>query len=191
MIWTNQVSNIIHERTWHNTINDIGCNVGHLYKTLASCGPNVNELTHFEYYGIDIEPAYLKIARERFPKGKFVLSDVEQDPIPPAEISVCSATLEHLETPIQTLRSILGETKNLIILRTLVGESSQSHLRMKPKAKKPYVIHQFSFLELLTPIEEYGFHTEVIRDTATDSMPKYIDKGIVRTQYIVVGRKES
>lgn len=190
LIWTDQVSNIILQSEYKDaTLNDIGCNVGHLYKTLASRGPNPNELTYLKYTGVDVEPLYLEIARERFPKGNFVLKDIENYPVDSAKITVCSATLEHLNRPITTLEFLLSKTQNVMILRTLVGETSQTHLRMKRKAEEPYTIHQFSFSELLSIMEYYGFHTDVRRDLATDSMPKYIDKGIIRTQYIIVGTR--
>jgi trans-aconitate methyltransferase len=191
LIWTNQVVNIIRSANLapESKISDIGCNVGHFYKTLARWGPNSEEVIHMDYYGYDVESQYIDIARERFPKGKFFMKNIENEPIPSTDVLVCSATLEHLQYPIDTLKYLLSKTGKLVILRTLVGETSQTHLRMKKMAKAPYVIHQFSFLELLSAMEFYKFHTEVIRDEATDSMPKYIDNGIIRTQYIIVGRK--
>ena len=191
LIWPNQAVDIIRSANLapESTISDIGCNVGHFYKTLARWGPNSEEVTHMDYYGYDIESQYLDIARERFPKGKFLMKNVEIEPIPPTDVLVCSATLEHLQSPINTLKYLLSITRKLVILRTLVGETSQTHLRMKKTAKAPYTIHQFSFLELLSKLDLYNFHTEVIRDRATDSMPKYIDVGIVRTQYFIVGRR--
>jgi len=60
---------------------------------------------------------------------------------------------------------------------------------MKEGAKTYYNIHQFSFSEIFLSFERNGFSSKVIRDRYTDSMPNYLDNGIVRTFYIVVGNR--
>jgi hypothetical protein len=168
------------------TVNDIGCNVGHLYKGIVSDTELMNRLI---YTGFDCEPQYLDIARRRFPNASFVLSDITKDDLPSADVTVISATLEHVDNPVNVLTKLLSSTNETMVLRTFLGENWGKSTRMKPGAKLPYPIYQFSFLYVLEVFNGMGFQTDVIRDKATDSMPKFIDRGIVRTQYVILGRK--
>jgi ubiquinone/menaquinone biosynthesis C-methylase UbiE len=55
-------------------VGDIGCGPGHISKHLSTLG--------LEMVGIDISPAMISIARERFPAGKFWIGSFQQLPFP-------------------------------------------------------------------------------------------------------------
>jgi SAM-dependent methyltransferase len=190
LTWTTQAAEILSE--WNiGNINDIGCNVGQFYKACQKWG----WLKRVDYTGIDSDECYLDIARTAYPYQEdplrqFLQLDITKNSLPmKADATVCSATLEHLERPLDTLDYLLRNTLKVMVLRTLLGEMPLKAIRLKPKAKAPYLIHQFSFMEVLDLFSQNGFETEVIRDRATDSMPKYLDQGIVRTQYFIVGKR--
>ncbi len=167
-------------------INDIGCNVGQFLKGLS------RRKINFDYTGYDIENLYLKHAREIFNdyKNSFLFLDIEKEKPRMCDISVISATLEHLNNYQIGLRNIFETTKDLVILRTFLGENSQSHIMKKEKAETYYYINQFSFNDILDFFNENGFNTTIYRDKATDSMPKYLSKGLIRTQFVIVGEKK-
>jgi len=115
--------------------------------------------------------------------------DITKEKPPGCDITVCSATLEHLEYLQPGLDNMLQSTKRLFLLRTFLGESALKSIRMKQGAKTYYNIHQFSFHEIFLSFERNGFSAKVVRDRYTDSMPNYLDNGIIRTFFIVVGNK--
>lgn len=55
----------------NKSILDVGCGLGDMYKFFISRSIPV------EYYGIDIVPAFIDRARERFPDAKFFCGDAE------------------------------------------------------------------------------------------------------------------
>jgi len=69
-----------------------------------------------------------------------------------------------------------------------MGDRSEKAIFVKDQSGY-YYINQYSFREILELFDKHGYKTTVVRDRYTDSMPKYIGKGIVRTQYIIVGEK--
>jgi SAM-dependent methyltransferase len=193
LIWTTQAVDIL-SIPGINSINDIGCNVGQFYKATQMNGSGC-WLRNVDYTGIDSDECYLDIARSVYPYQEeplrqFLQLDITKNSLPMrTDATVCSATLEHLERPLESLDYLLRNTLKVMVLRTFLGEMPLKAIRFKPKAQKPYVIHQFSFMEILDLFSQNGFETEVIRDKATDSMPKYLDQGIVRTQYFIVGKR--
>jgi hypothetical protein len=190
LAWVDQFLDIIYDYTCYGEnirLNDIGCNVGQFYKGLK------NRFPHINYHGYDIENIYLHNARNFFPEltNSIFQLDITKEKPRECNISVISATLEHLEYKSPGLENILETTKDLCILRTFLGETSKKAIFKKEKAKMHYFINQFSFLEILDAFDKFKFQTEIIRDKNTDSLPKYIGQGIVRTQYIIVGKKEN
>lgn len=189
LTWVEQFLDIIeeHYKSWEGVLlNDIGCNVGQFWKGLKR-----RKLHDVEYRGYDIEQKYLDAALNIFPEldNHIELHDITEHLPRQCQVSVVSATLEHLEFLSPALDNILQTTESLILIRTFCGEHGDKSLFMKEKAQVPYYINQYSFVELLEYSAKYGFRTKVIRDRYTDSMPKYLGQGIVRTKYVIIGKR--
>lgn len=107
-----------------------------------------------------------------------------------ADISIVSATLEHFKTMSPGLNNILESTSKLLILRTFLGDISDQSIFFKKEAKTFYYVNQYSYREILELLDDYSFSTSIVRDKFTDSMPKYLGQGIVRSQFVIIGRKE-
>lgn len=184
--WVEQFLDLIEQHaSGAATLNDIGCNVGQFWKGLAR-----RDLA-LEYRGYDIEPIYLEEARKIFPEldGRLSILDVTRKTPPAADVSVASATLEHLEHLSPGLEHMLAATRDLALVRTFLGAEPATALFQKPGAQAPYFVNQYSFEDLLGTFDGCGFGTTVVRDRHTDSMPKYLGPGIVRSQYVVVGKR--
>jgi trans-aconitate methyltransferase len=189
LTWVEQFLDIIEanidlKKTKH--LNDVGCNIGQFWKGLA------RRKLRIKYRGFDIEPLYLKTAKSIFPEVKelFYFLDITRKVPPRADISVVSATLEHLEFLFPGLDHIFKSTTKQLLLRTFLAENRDKSIFMKENAKTFYYINSYSFSEISEYLEKYGFKTEIVRDRYTDSLPKYLGRGIVRTQYVVIGRKK-
>ena len=188
LVWVDQFLDIISDQITIESklkLNDIGCNVGQFYKGVKNAFPEI------DYHGYDIEHLYLEKAKTFFPelKKSIFQLDITQEKPRVCDISVISATLEHLEYLSPGLDNILSSTKNLCLLRTFLGETAQKAIFKKETAKTYYYINQRSFLEILDLFDKYKFQTQIVRDKYTDSMPKYLGQGILRTQYVIVGKK--
>lgn len=192
LVWVEQILDIIYneiEFSRHLDLNDVGCNLGQFWKGLKNHRSGLQKI--IKYYGYGSEKIYLDKIKEIFPEIYKNLSniDINIDQLPECDISMCSATLEHLNYLQPGLNNILESTKQLVLLRTFLGEVPIKAIRMKEGAKTYYNIHQFSFNEIFLAFEKKGFITKVIRDEYTDSMPNYIGNGIIRTFYIIKGTK--
>jgi len=189
LTWVNQTLNIIFDRVNLDSqlrLNDIGCNVGPFWKGLKK-----HNKSTIDYFGYDIEESYLEETKKLFPEiaDNLFHLDIDKELPSDCDITVCSATLEHLDYLQPSLNNMLQSTKQLFILRTFLGETAFKSIRMIKNAKTYSNVHQFSFSEIFLALERYGFSSKVIRDKYTDSMPKYLDNGIIRTCFIIVGSK--
>jgi len=164
-------------------LNDIGCNVGQFYKGL------LRRKSFLSYRGFDIEEQYLDVFRKKYPEAHIINLDITKKDLPESDISVTSAVLEHLTSREQPLKNILQSTRELCIIRTYLGEQDVFDMIYKSGAKESYPLIQHSFSHLCGFFERYGFKVSIERDKATDSLPKYIGNGIIRTQYVLVGTK--
>ena len=187
LTWVEQFLDIISENVDFNKklkLNDIGCNLGQFWKGLKNRGMN-----KIDYNGFDFEEVYLKKAINIFPElsDKLDLLDITNTPPPSCDITVCSATLEHLQFLQPGLDNMLLSTDKLILLRSFLGESQLKSIHIKKGAMAHYDIHQFSFHEVFSSFKRHGFSSIIIRDRYTDSMPRYLDDGIIRTFYVVMG----
>lgn len=54
---------------------DLGCGMGDFYPLLEE------KFGEFDYTGIDLVPEFIKHAAERYPKGRFLLQDILQQPL--------------------------------------------------------------------------------------------------------------
>lgn len=188
LIWVEQFLDIIKEEINYQksyVLNDIGCCVGQFWKGLKRRDIKV------DYQGYDIEPLYIKFAVKLFPEKKdcFHILDITKEKPPQADISIISATLEHLDFYIPALPNVLETTKKLVIIRAFLGETGDKSICLKKGARMSYWVNQFSFTEILSLLDHYGFDTVVKRDRYTESLPKYLGDGIVRTQYVIVAKR--
>ncbi|MEI8011096.1 MAG: methyltransferase domain-containing protein [Candidatus Omnitrophota bacterium] len=184
LTWVEQCLGLIHD-PGRPRLNDIGCNVGQFYKGIREKGINI------DYAGYDIEAVYLEKARLLFPDeaARFHYLDIVKSVPREADISVISATLEHVDDHIIALDNILKTSKKQVILRTFLGERDIRAIFKKELAESYYYINQFDFTGLLERFDRHGFRTEVLRDVYTDSMPKYLGQGVLRTQFVINGKK--
>ena len=181
--WVNQFWDILGNTV--GTINDIGCNVGQFYKALS-------DKNKTNYIGYDIEPIYIEKAKELFPNGRFVVLDINKELPRSTDISISSATIEHCGP--SALDNILEATRKKVIIRTMLGTKHEEGFNQK-KGSEPYIVKQFSFEEIFKTFVKNGFSVKLETDLHTKSLPYYIqneehpDKGMIRTQYIIIGEK--
>lgn len=181
--WVNQFWGILGNTV--GTINDIGCNVGQFYKSL-------NGKNKTNYIGYDIEPIYIEKAKELFPSGRFVILDINKELPRSTDISISSATIEHCGP--SALDNILSTTRKHAIIRTMLGMKHEEDYHQK-KGSEPYIVKQFSFKEIFRTFARNGFKVKLEIDSHTKSLPYYIqneeqpDKGIIRTQYLIIGER--
>ena len=188
LIWIKQFRKVILPYLSESTtILDLGCGSGYLYKYFHDL--NIN------YIGIDGEERLLNIGKSHFKdnkKVKFYLHDI-QEKFPDyfhekVDITVCSATLEHLPNIYPTIEYISKLTNKYLYIRTFLGETSQLYSQPSPVAEysKQFRKHinQYSFDDLFYYLREFGFNVKVLRDEYTDSMP-YDVNGVCRCMYIL------
>ena len=191
LIWCQQVGSIIDQLSKKRTysLNDIGCNYGQLYKEIKR-----REISNIAYQGYDIDEKFLGIAHQHFPNvtGLFQKFDIETEEPSSADITVCSATFEHLDDPYPALRKMLTSTTEMMILRTFVGEREIRFVQTDPKlVATEYNINQFCLYRLSNEFFSLGFDFQCIEDNATKSRHYEVglNSGVMRQTYIIVARR--
>ena len=187
LIWVNQFTQIVNDFIGENkgkyVINDIGCNVGHFARNVELINSDV------AYRGIDISKTYLEIAKHHFPKLDFYIEDFAQKELNisqfECDISIISATLEHIDDYEQFLSNIFITTSQMVLIRTFIGEISQMEYCLKEGATQSYLIRQFVLSDLVNKDFNKGWLFEEIVDEATLSKPKVICNSITRSQQIL------
>jgi SAM-dependent methyltransferase len=187
LIWVNQFTQIINDFIGENkdkyVINDIGCNVGHFARNVELINSDI------AYRGIDISKTYLEIAKNHFPKLDFFIEDFARKELNISqfycEISVVSATLEHIDDYEQFLSNIFKTTNQMVLIRTFVGETSEMDYCLKEGATQSYLIRQFALSDLVNKGFNKDWFFEEIIDEATFSKPKVICNSITRSQQIL------
>ncbi len=187
LIWVNQftqiINNFIGENKGKYAINDIGCNVGHFTRNLELINSDL------AYRGIDISKTYLEIAKHHFPKLDFFIEDFAQKELNisqfESDISVISATLEHIDDYEQFLSNIFKTTRQMVLIRTFIGETSEMDYCLKEGATQNYLIRQFVLSDLVNKNFNKDWLFEEIIDEATLSKPKVICNSITRSQQIL------
>lgn len=170
------------------SLNEFGCNVGHFYRGVESLAFPV------DYRGYDISETYLEIARQEFGDHLFHNLDVaiEDEAQAPekCDISVVSATLEHIDDFQAALRKIFATTSNLVLMRTLVGRDSRAEYCRTTGAAADYLIRQFTLDDLVTYPASLGWHYEEQEDAATGGVTKNVCNGtsIPRSQRVLIFR---
>jgi SAM-dependent methyltransferase len=194
LIWCNQVINLLQEITNKNenySINDIGCNYGQLYKEIK----RKKLEKKFSYHGYDIDDKFLNIAREHLPelKRKIQVLDIEKETPSSAQITICSATIEHLDDADKGLSNIFDSSTEHIILRSMIGLNDKRFIQSDPRfVSQPYNINQFGLFEMSEKFFERGFNLTCIPDHATNMSNKYEvseGSGVIRQMYIILGSR--
>jgi 2-polyprenyl-3-methyl-5-hydroxy-6-metoxy-1,4-benzoquinol methylase len=187
LMWVNQFTEIINskfETSQKIRINDIGCNVGHFAR-------NINELkSNVDYRGIDISDVYLNIAKQKFPELRFENQDFSSKELNrekfKCDISIISATLEHIQNYKHFLKNIFSSTQKLVLIRTFIGDESRKEYCQKENALKPYLIRQFKKEQLVNQVFNKEWAVEFHEDKATESKWKNICAEIRRRQIVIV-----
>ena len=187
LIWVNQFTQLINEFVGENkgkyVINDIGCNVGHFARNVELINADI------AYRGIDISKTYLEIAKHHFPKLDFYIEDFAQKELNISQfncdISVVSATLEHIDDYEQFLSNIFKTTSQMVLIRTFIDETSEMDYCLKEGATQSYLIRQFVLSDLVNKSFNKDWLFEEIIDEATLSKPKVICNSITRSQQIL------
>ncbi|MCV6602605.1 MAG: class I SAM-dependent methyltransferase [Cohaesibacter sp.] len=188
LYWVEQFVTLINETTanWAKEpkkINDIGCCTGAFTIGLRDLAK-----ANFDYQGYDISKTYLNVARQYFPHEKFDLMDIATTRPRKSDITVMSGTLEHIDEWQTALAHMCQSTSRFILMRTFLGHKHEMAYYYKPGAQSPYPIYQFTFQQMHEEAEKHGFSIDILRDKATDSIPKYLGCSITRTQYVCMLR---
>ena len=189
--WVSQALDIIQREMISSdklSLKDVGCQMFQFYKGLKKRKLGI------KYYGYDLDESYIKFGMKYFPEleSQFIVGDFTQlQAIKSTSISVCSATMEHIENWRLFLKKILSSSKTLCILRTFLGEKGDNIYVRATGALSDYPIWQFEYAELFDAIESLGWHPELEKDIYTRSLPvtKVIgpdEVEVVRTCFFVV-----
>ena len=187
LIWVNQFTQIINDFIGDNkgkhVINDIGCNVGHFSRNVELINSDIT------YRGIDISKTYIDISKQNFPKLDFYIEDFAQDELNisqfKCDISVVSATLEHIDDYEQFLKNIFQTTSQMVLIRTFIGKTSEMDYCLKEGAAQSYLIRQFVLSDMVLNNCNKDWLFEEIVDEATLGKPKVICDSITRSQQIL------
>lgn len=192
--WVAQFIDIIEAEleTDQISIKDIGCQAFQFYKQIKRHG------LLYDYTGYELDEEYVRIGLEYFPEmeGRYHLGDFTKiTDVAPTDVSICSATLEHVDDWKILLRRLFGSTRKLVVIRTLLGETTQRTSVKKVGALLSYPIWQFGFDEILNEIDKNDWLPELRRDRYTDSLPIYKSYGteklgVVRTQFVIVAKPQ-
>lgn len=173
------------------SLNDYGCQYFQVYKELIS-RPGLS----VDYFGYDIERQYIDLGLKLFPEleESFKLVDIaerEGRSIREADVSVISATLEHIDDFRSVINTLVKKSREVVVIRSFFGSEYLRDVARKSSAEAPYLIQQFVLEDLLYPTFA-NWDVEVVRDRYSDSLPivKFLNDGpIVRTPYFVVLRR--
>lgn len=197
LLWVDQFIDILNEELRQGvlagrtsmSLNDYGCNVGHFFRGIADLNCAV------EYRGFDISATYLAIAQRAFGSDYFHRLDIAQTPkdplLAPSDVAVISATLEHIENIDDALTNIFSQTREIVILRTFVGETSRKDMCRTIGAASEFLCRQFTIPELTRLPAELGWKYREETDRATMGEVKMVcnNSSIPRAQGVVIFTK--
>jgi SAM-dependent methyltransferase len=187
--WVDQFVRIINQnlnREGSASVNDVGCGVGNFYRGLHLLKGSI------DYRGYDVSDIYLSTAREFFPQGYFIKFDITEHLPQVADVTVMSATLEHLENYTIALKHIFQSTKKLFILRTFIGPESLADMCQTIQALDHYLIRQFCIEEIVANLPQ-GWQYQLLQDYSTNGEIKCVCNGLTiprRQQVLVFSRSE-
>lgn len=166
---------------------------GQLYKEIL----RRNLSSKYDYRGYDYDQNYINIGLKNFKDLKYKLNvlDIEKQTPIESDITICSATYEHLDQPDIALANLFKSTKECLILRTMVGSENIFFEQTSEKyVDKPYNINQFNLYDLAIKFFKNGFNFNCIQDCATKNSSTYeVGKGskVFRKIFIIAGKKFS
>ncbi len=167
LIWPQQILNLI---SYFNVklINDLGCNYFQLYKEIKIRNKKYN------YYGYDIEPAFIKLGLKKFPElnKKYKVCNIENTKLRKCDCSIISATLEHADNPFKILKNLVDTSKKIIIIRSYFGYKDEKAIESL-NVKNPCNHNQFSFKKINKFFKDHHFRCSFILDEATLFSEKY------------------
>jgi ubiquinone/menaquinone biosynthesis C-methylase UbiE len=191
--WCNQFVDIInrefelHSKNGITSIKDIGCNVGHFARLLRDI-----KIPNLKYLGIDISETYLGIARVAFPELSFLNVDFSSKSLDLKElnsdITIISATFEHIYDYKIALSNMVESTRRLIVMRTFMGNEFKQEYCNKPGAVDSYLISQYKYQQIADVAASNGFRIEMEIDLATLGTPKIVCESprVIRSQQVLV-----
>lgn len=191
LVWVQQMFEIFLKRGGVLSVKDIGCQAFSVYKYIKTHSVNI------EYFGYEIEYEYVKIGLSLFPElsDKITIGDFSLiESVVETDLTVISATLEHVDVWGQFLKKALLSTRKTLYLRTFVGGKTVRSEGLLPGAIRPYTIWEFGLKDLLYQIESSGFNVEIRRDEYTMSEPLYLDvepKKLERSMYVIIANRVS
>jgi len=109
---------------------DVGCGVGHLSQFYITRGCTV--------VGVDAREENIKSMQQRYPDVEGYVIDVQVDSLEQLgsfDIVHCYGLLYHLENPIGALRNIASICKKLLIIETMVCDSSKPMMIIEDETK--------------------------------------------------------
>lgn len=190
LVWVSQFLDILQaESNKLVSIKDIGCQAFQFYKEIKKRG------LPYDYHGYELDQSYVDLGLEYYPElsKKALVGDFAKfNEVKHTDITVCSATIEHVDSWVEFLQKILNTTSSIVLIRSFFGEKTERDICNHKGATANYPIWQFSFSEFTAVIRKCGFSPEICRDRYTDSLPKYLDvlpDGMIRTQYVIVARR--
>ncbi len=129
------------------------------------------------------------IAHNHFPEANFIIEDVGSSKFDKnkynCDISVISATLEHIENYEVFLENVFQSTNELVLIRTFIGNESRKDYCLKPGATQSYLIRQFQLTDLKNKSFNISWNCDEIEDLATGGKQKQVCDGIDRSQRIL------
>lgn len=192
LIWCNQIVSYIENNfNFKIKLNDIGCMYGQLYKEISK--RNLCDL--IDYAGYDLDPKYIELGQKYYPelKNKLSILDIDENSPEKANITVCSAVYEHLDSPEIALENLFKCTEDLLILRTMVGSKNIFFEQKDQKfVDQPYNINQFDLFDIASKFLDSGYNFELLPDHATNFSQKkelWKDSKVFRQIYILIGKK--
>lgn len=114
------------------TVLDVGCGVGHLAQFFVNKG--------CEVVCVDGRSENIDKLRSRYPRLHAYVADVETTSLyqfGTFDVVFCYGLLYHLENPIAVLRNISSATKNLLLLETMICDSSLPLVRVVDEKLTP------------------------------------------------------
>lgn len=146
---------LVEELCGRGCVNDIGCGTGRMSQAFAKR----------DYYGYDVNPAAIEIAREAFQCEFHVLKTYED--IEPSEILLLHSAGLHI--PDGELRVLADLTDSRIV----VGETMHGHTSVKPDPKPGLATHYSRSAEDYAGIFADFELTKTVRKTDTYSRKQF------------------
>lgn len=191
LTWVKQFTEIINNFIIENnikkvSINDIGCNVGHFFKAIEDLKADI------DYKGYDLSNTYLAIAKDCFNVENFYKLDISKNLPSETDVSIISATLEHIPDHITALENIANSTRELVLIRTFIGDEFLEEYCKKDNSLEPYLIKQFKITDIQEIFSKFVWDIELIEDMATNGIEKKVcnENSIIRKQKILVFKRK-